>query len=165
MQRLELVSEGRSSKSKVSTHILLSDIGFLDENLRFFFKPYLFAQNNVSKLPYLWRWNIHTSCCVSSGSLENSVIRQNTKKYSDWKVLGNYVFPISSVAIFYLWRALTALHSSLVSFTSCFLQCVCFNIRYHFSVLWKDIRFSPRKQYNSCDKMKIKLNNFHGQNI
>jgi hypothetical protein len=36
---------------------------------------------------------------------------QNTDKYKEGEVVANHVFPISSVRIFFLERALTALHS------------------------------------------------------
>jgi hypothetical protein len=42
---------------------------------------------------------------------EKSIILQNTEKYKEGKVVANYVFPISSVEIFYLGLAVAALHS------------------------------------------------------
>jgi hypothetical protein len=45
------------------------------------------------------------------GPLENSVIWQNMEKRKEGKVVENHVFPISSVGIFYLGRAVTALRS------------------------------------------------------
>jgi hypothetical protein len=53
----------------------------------------------------------YTEFPIRPGPQENSVIWQNTEKYNEGKFVSDFLFPISSVGIFYLGRAVTALHS------------------------------------------------------
>jgi hypothetical protein len=52
---------------------------------------------------------LYTGCSVNLRALHNSVIWRNTGKYTEH--VANNVFPISNVGVFYIGKALTALHS------------------------------------------------------